>query len=89
MKDDYCPEVKRIVDDIRQNSEYRDYVFDRDVGLFRGPYSGSEVGQIPDNEAIIGMKQQITRMAQRHTLLVEKSDSGKWQLKKVLLRTEG
>jgi hypothetical protein len=83
-------EIERIMSGVSKIHDYQGYVYDRELGFVKGPYEGVEYDdKIRDNQAVIWVKQPISRQAQRHMLLVERGGNGEWELKKTLLRREG
>ena len=82
-------EASEILDSLRKMPNYQGYELDKDVGFYRGPYSGIEIGRtLTENEAAIGVRQPISRMAQHDIVLVEKNSRGEWKFKDVLNRRE-
>lgn len=79
-------EIREIVRSLNSLPTYRDYQYDHELGFYKGPQSIDSIPisiKIMSNEAIIGLKQPIPKMAQHHLLLVEK-DKDNWKIKKVL-----
>ena len=89
---DETNEINEIVKCLTSLPSYHGYQYDEELGFYRGPQSeNNSIMQLKltKNEAIIGIKEPITRLAQHHLLLVEKEDYSNWKLKKTLRISEG
>lgn len=78
-------EIREILNSLTSLPNYRDYQYDQELGFYKSSDLNNKLTSIKlgSNEAIIGLRQPIPKMAQHHLLLVEKKNDN-WRIKKVL-----
>jgi len=86
-------EIKEILESLNSTPEYQGYRYDERIGFHKGPSSFRGLGMtrpipIDQSEAVIGLRQPISKMAQHHVLLVKRHGKS-WKIEKNLGIIEG
>jgi len=87
--------IEDMVRAARDHYHRSDLHYDGDIGVFQGPTTiGSEKGPIPERrlnpqQAVIGVSDRPTRMADSYMVLVEKDPGGRWRFKEELRHSRG
>jgi hypothetical protein len=79
-------EINEIVASMQ--SEFPGYIYNNNIVCHKGPgeYKTSrKTINLSDNEAIIGLREPISRMAQHPILHVARESPGKWRLIDIIL----
>jgi len=90
MEQNPFEEIKEIVASLQP--EFPGYAFDAEIGYIKGPMKYNRFRktiELEGNQAVIALKEPISRMAQRPVLLVEEESPGKWKLVDIIVSIEG
>lgn len=84
-------ELNNVVSAIAASSYYAGYKYDEEIGFHKGPCSlmgfAREPIELKEDQAVIGLKQPITRMAQHHLLLIRNKNNS-WTLERLIAIVE-